>query len=150
VKIYFRFLFFNAIFYLTDNILKYLMTKRKVGNKILTIVIGTTIVLTSIVLGTLPAYAQSHYQKGYDDGCAGNVVPGPHTSDYKRGYADGQAACSGGGGGGSNNGGGSSTSFCDDLNSGKLALAELAAHALGYGSIDTAARTLCGISSFTR
>ena len=37
--------------------------------------------------------AQSHYQIGYNDGCAGNVVPGPHTSDYKRGYADGQAAC---------------------------------------------------------
>jgi hypothetical protein len=45
--------------------------------------------------------AQSHYQIGYNDGCAGNVVPGPHTSDYKRGYADGQAACSGGGSGGS-------------------------------------------------
>jgi hypothetical protein len=40
---------------------------------------------------------QSHYQIGYNDGCAGNVVPGPHTSEYKRGYADGQAACSGGG-----------------------------------------------------
>jgi hypothetical protein len=40
---------------------------------------------------------QSHYQIGYDDGCAGNVVSGHHTSDYKRGYADGQSACSGGG-----------------------------------------------------
>ena len=63
-------------------------------NKILTIVVGTTILLTSIVLVAPHAYAQSHYQKGYDDGCAGNVVPGPHSSDYKRGYADGQAACS--------------------------------------------------------
>jgi hypothetical protein len=44
--------------------------------------------------------AQSHYQIGYNDGCAGNVVPGPHTSDYKRGYADGQAACYGGSSGG--------------------------------------------------
>ena len=75
-------------------------------NKILTIVVGTTILLTSIVLalGTPHAYAQTHYQTGYNDGCAGNVVPGPHTSDYKRGYADGQAACSGGrSGGGDNN-----------------------------------------------
>jgi hypothetical protein len=42
----------------------------------------------------------SHYQTGYDDGCAGNVVPGPHTSDYNKGYADGQAACSRGSSGG--------------------------------------------------
>jgi hypothetical protein len=28
-------------------------------------------------LGTPHAYVQSHYQIGYDDGCAGNVVPGP-------------------------------------------------------------------------
>jgi hypothetical protein len=73
------------------------------GNKILTIVIGTTILLTSIVLAlglTTPAFARVsepasvRYQKGYDDGCAGNVVPGPHTShNYNRGYADGQAAC---------------------------------------------------------
>ena len=73
------------------------MIKRKRENKILTIVVGTTVLLTSIVLGSPLAYAQSHYQIGYDDGCAGNVVPGPHTSDYKRGYSDGQAACSGGG-----------------------------------------------------
>ena len=66
-------------------------------NKILTIVLGTTVLLTSIVLplGTPHAYAQSHYQIGYDDGCAGRVVSGHHTSEYKRGYADGQAACSG-------------------------------------------------------
>src|SRR5438093_5828813 len=78
------------------------MIKRKRENKILTIVVGTTILFTLIVLaiGTPHAYAQSHYQKGYDDGCAGNVVPGPHTSDYKRGYADGQAACSRGSSGG--------------------------------------------------
>jgi hypothetical protein len=49
------------------------------------------------------AAAQSHYQTGYNDGCAGNVVSGPHTSDYNRGYAEGQAACSRGG---SNSGGG--------------------------------------------
>jgi hypothetical protein len=68
------------------------------GNKILTVVVGTTL-LTSIVLtlGTLHAYAQSHYQIGYNDGCAGRVVEGHHTSDYKRGYADGQAACFRGG-----------------------------------------------------
>jgi hypothetical protein len=77
------------------------MTKRKIENKILTTVVGTTVLLTSIVLalGTPTAYAQSHYQTGYNDGCAGNVVPGPHTSEYKRGYADGQAACSQNGGG---------------------------------------------------
>ena len=76
----------------------------EMGNKILTIVVGTTILLTSIVLasGTPHAYAQSHYQIGYNDGCAGNVVPGAHTLDYKRGYADGQAACSGGGSGANN------------------------------------------------
>jgi hypothetical protein len=80
-------------------------------NKILTIVAGTTVLLTSIILalGTPHAYAigasgssgsgaQSHYQIGYNDGCAGNVVPGPHTPDYKSGYADGQAACSQNGG----------------------------------------------------
>src|SRR5918912_266496 len=80
------------------------MIKGKMGNKILTIVVGTTILLTSIVLalGTPTAYAQSHYQIGYDDGCAGRVVPGSRTPDYKRGYADGQAACSGGGNGGRN------------------------------------------------
>jgi hypothetical protein len=96
--------------------------------------------------------AQTHYQIGYNDGCAGNVVPGPHTSDYKRGYADGQAACSKRSSqtDAVNNGGGSSTSFCDDLNSGRLALAEIVAHALGYRSIDTAARTLCGTSSFSK
>ena len=55
--------------------------------------------------------AQSHYQIGYNDGCAGNVVPGPHTSDYKRGYADGQAACSRNGGGSSSNGGESTNLF---------------------------------------
>jgi hypothetical protein len=27
-----------------------------------------------------------------DDGCAGRLVPGFHTSEYRRGYADGQAA----------------------------------------------------------
>jgi hypothetical protein len=60
------------------------MIKRKMGNKILTIVVGSTILFTSIVLVAPHAYAQSHYQIGYDDGCAGNVVPGPHTSDYKK------------------------------------------------------------------
>ena len=130
------------------------MIKRKMKNKILTMLVGTTILLTSMVLALrIPqAYAQSHYQKGYDDGCAGNVVPGPHTSDYKRGYADGQAACSKRSSqtDAVNNGGGSSTSFCDDLNSGRLALAEIVAHALGYRSIDTAARTLCGTSGFSK
>jgi hypothetical protein len=64
------------------------MIKRKMKNKILTIVVGTTVLLTSIVLalGTPAAYAQSHYQIGYDDGCAGRVVEGHHTPDYKRGY----------------------------------------------------------------
>jgi hypothetical protein len=73
-------------------------------NKILTI-IGTTVLLTSIVLvlGSPHAYAQSRYQTGYNDGCAGNVVPGPHTSEYKRGYADAQAACSGSDSGGGGN-----------------------------------------------
>jgi hypothetical protein len=63
------------------------MIKRKMENKILTIVVGTTVLLTSIVLalGSPHAYAQSHYQIGYDDDCAGRVVEGPHTSDYKRG-----------------------------------------------------------------
>jgi hypothetical protein len=65
-------------------------------NKILTTVVGTTILVISIVLalGTPHAYAQSHYQIGYDDGCAGRVVEGHRTSEYERGYADGQAACS--------------------------------------------------------
>ena len=66
------------------------MVKRKIEGKILTIGVGTTILLTSIVLalGTPNAYAQSHYQIGYDDGCAGRVVEGHHTSEYERGYAD--------------------------------------------------------------
>ncbi|HET7285708.1 MAG TPA: hypothetical protein VFI70_13575 [Nitrososphaeraceae archaeon] len=74
-------------------------------NKLLTIGVGTTILLASIVLalGTPTAYGQTHYQIGYDDGCAGRVVPGHHTPDYKRGYADGQAACRSSGGGGNNN-----------------------------------------------
>jgi len=55
---------------------------------------------------------QSHYQIGYNDGCAGNVVPGHHTSDYKRGYADGQAACSRNGDNSSSNGG-ESTNLID-------------------------------------
>ena len=80
------------------------MIKRKMKNKMLTIRVGTTILLTLIVLSlglTTPAFARVsepasvRYQKGYDDGCAGNVVPCPHTSEYERGYADGQAACSG-------------------------------------------------------
>jgi hypothetical protein len=29
------------------------------------------------------ALGNMHYQIGYDDGCAGRVVPGSHTSDYK-------------------------------------------------------------------
>lgn len=48
-----------------------------------------------LALGTPRAYAESQYQFGYSDGCAGNVAPRAHTSDYYRGYADGQAACSG-------------------------------------------------------
>jgi hypothetical protein len=78
------------------------MVKRKMENKILTTGVGTTVLLTSIVLvsGTPHAYAQTHYQIGYDDGCAGRLVEGHHTSDYKRGYADGQAACSRGNSGG--------------------------------------------------
>jgi hypothetical protein len=85
------------LFYFIDGILKYIMVKRKIEDKILTIGVGTTILLTSIVLalGTPNAYAQRHYQIGYDDGCAGRVVEGHHTSEYERGYADGQAACSG-------------------------------------------------------
>src|SRR5205823_938258 len=41
------------------------MIKRKMKNKILTIVVGTTILLASIVLalGIPHAYAQSHYQQ---------------------------------------------------------------------------------------
>lgn len=35
----------------------------------------------------------SHYNVGYGDGCGERVVPGKHTSDYLRGYADGQLAC---------------------------------------------------------
>ena len=54
----------------------YTMMKRKMENKILTILVGTTIVLA---LGTPHVYAQSHYQIGYDDGCAGRVVLGAHT-----------------------------------------------------------------------
>jgi hypothetical protein len=82
------------------------MIKRKMKNKILTIGAGTTILLTSIVLGlgTPHAYAQSHYQIGYDDGCPGRVILGAHTLQYDRGYADGKAACSGGSSpGGDNN-----------------------------------------------
>jgi hypothetical protein len=73
---------------------------RKMKNKVLTIGVGSTILLTSIVLalGTPNAYAQSHYQIGYDDGCAGRVVAGHHTSEYERGYVDGQAACHSNGG----------------------------------------------------
>jgi hypothetical protein len=71
------------------------MIKRKMENKILTIGVGTTVLLTSMVLalGTPHAYAQSHYQIGYDDGCAGRVVSGHHTSEYLSGYADGSKAC---------------------------------------------------------
>ena len=48
------------------------MLKRKTENKILTIVVGIIVLLTTIVLvlGTPSAYAQSHYQIGYNDGCA--------------------------------------------------------------------------------
>jgi hypothetical protein len=66
--------------------LQYIMVKRKIDDKILTIGEGTTILLTSIVLGTLYAYVQNHYQIGYDDGCAGRVVEGHHTPDHIRGY----------------------------------------------------------------
>jgi hypothetical protein len=35
-------------------------------------------------LGLVPAFALSHYQIGYHDGCAGRTVPGSHTADYER------------------------------------------------------------------
>ena len=44
-------------------------------------------------LGLVPAFALSHYQLGYNDGCAGRTVPGSHTADYERGYMHGQEAC---------------------------------------------------------
>src|SRR5437763_12292469 len=53
----------------------------------------------SILVGAMPVFASSaseDYQTGRDDACAGNVVPGPHTSGYERGYTDGRAACFGG------------------------------------------------------
>ncbi|HET7391748.1 MAG TPA: hypothetical protein VFJ51_13075 [Nitrososphaeraceae archaeon] len=80
------------------------MVKRKMKNKILTIVVGTTMLLiNSISIRYTTRLCTSHYQIGYNDGCAGNVVPGPHTSDYKRGYANGQFACSRSGSGGGGN-----------------------------------------------
>ena len=44
-------------------------------------------------LGLVPAFALSHYQIGYNDGCAGRTVLGSHTADYERGYTHGQEAC---------------------------------------------------------
>jgi hypothetical protein len=49
--------------------------------------------------GTPSTRQDSHYQIGYNDGCAGRFVPGHHTSEYESGYAAGQAACSHNGGG---------------------------------------------------
>jgi hypothetical protein len=66
-----------------------------VKNKITTLIV--TLLLFASIMSTLaltPAYALSHYQIGYSDGCADNVIPGPHTTEYERGYADGQAVCS--------------------------------------------------------
>src|SRR5919205_3156455 len=67
---------------------------KEVNNSARTIV-GIIGLFTFMVaaLGSTPAYALSHYQIGYNDGCANNVVPGPHTAAYEQGYADGQAAC---------------------------------------------------------
>ena len=57
--------------------------------------VGIIWLFTSMVaaLGLVPAFALSHYQLGYNDGCAGRTVPGSHTADYERGYTHGQEAC---------------------------------------------------------
>jgi hypothetical protein len=44
--------------------------------------------------------------------------------------------------------GDNSQDFCSALNGGDLWYLELLAHALGYGSVDGAARTFCGVTSF--
>ena len=64
--------------------------KNKITTLMVTLAIFTSLIST---LASTPAYALSHYQIGYNDGCANNVVPGPHTAAYEQGYADGQAAC---------------------------------------------------------
>ena len=58
-------------------------------------IVGIIGLFTSMVaaLGLVPAFALSHYQLGYNDGCAGRTVPGSHTADYERGYMHGQEAC---------------------------------------------------------
>ena len=38
-------------------------------------------------------FHSNHYNTGEGDGCTGRVVPGKHTRDYLRGYADGQVSC---------------------------------------------------------
>ena len=67
---------------------------KEVNNSARTIV-GIIGLFTFMVaaLGSTPAYALSHYQIGYNDGCAGRTVPGSHTADYERGYTHGQEAC---------------------------------------------------------
>jgi hypothetical protein len=49
--------------------------------------------VTAVQMNSQAVYATSHYQIGYNDGCAGNVVPGKHTSEYLTGYSDGSRAC---------------------------------------------------------
>jgi hypothetical protein len=45
-------------------------------------IVGIIGLFTSMVaaLGLVPAFALSHYQIGYNDGCAGRTVPGSHVS----------------------------------------------------------------------
>ena len=99
-----------------------------------------------------PAYALSHYQIGYNDGCSGTVVPGHHTQEYRQGYAAGQANCGGGGSNGGLNGGGNIgqshsslvSKVCNFANTNPT-LAAGAATLLGYPGLDVAVRTLCAM-----
>jgi hypothetical protein len=71
-----------------------LMEAINMKNEVITIVVAVG--FFGSILGATPALASratDRYQIGYDDGCAGRTVSGPHTSDYENGYAAGQAAC---------------------------------------------------------
>jgi hypothetical protein len=75
------------------------MEAKNMKNEVITIVVAVGFFVS--ILGATPALASratDRYQLGYDDGCAGRTVSGPHTSDYENGYAAGQAACANQGG----------------------------------------------------
>jgi hypothetical protein len=127
--------------------------------------IAFILLLTILIpIGQTAATKSSAYDSGYNHGCSdarnGDQyinTPGKgasfHTAEFMRGYDSGHNACAGSSSGGNSDGGGGGGSrnngrgFCDDLNRGNLAGAEAAAHALGYGSLDVAARVLCGIAN---